>query len=128
MDPQEAFDRLEKLSRLRAKLTVPRVVDTPGRREVVDAFTAAFTMIGGVPRLALWADQNPTEFYRLFGKLLPASSIVELARPAAKDLRSYTSEELQAMLDAERNPVVDFAERKAELRLIDVESDACQID
>lgn len=120
MDPQEAFDRLEQLSRLRTKLTIPRVVDTPGRREVVEAFTAAFTMIGGVPRLALWADQNPTEFYRLFGKLLPASSVVELARPAEKNLRSYTSEELQAMLDAERSPVVDLAARRAAVTLASV--------
>jgi len=32
-------------------------------------------MIGGVPRFALWADANPTEFYRLYGKLLPQSSM-----------------------------------------------------
>jgi hypothetical protein len=34
-------------------------------------------MIGGVDRLALWADQNPGDFYKLFGKLMP---------PAASDL------------------------------------------
>jgi hypothetical protein len=44
------------------------------RQEVVNAFTNAFTMIGGVDRLALWADQNPSEFYRLYGKLLPPSN------------------------------------------------------
>jgi hypothetical protein len=44
------------------------------RQEVVNAFTNAFQMIGGIDRLALWADQNPSEFYRLYGKLLPPSN------------------------------------------------------
>lgn len=42
------------------------------------AFQQAFEMIGGVPRLALWADQNPTKFYALYSKLVPSSAeIVE---------------------------------------------------
>jgi hypothetical protein len=45
------------------------------RQEVVDALQHAFRMIGGVQRLALWADQNTTEFYRLYTKLLPSSAI-----------------------------------------------------
>ena len=48
------------------------------RQDVVNAFTNAFQMIGGVDRLALWADQNPSEFYRLYGKLLPPNSAVIL--------------------------------------------------
>lgn len=47
------------------------------RADVVESFTNAFQMIGGVDRLALWADQNPGDFYKLFGKLMP---------PAASDL------------------------------------------
>lgn len=38
------------------------------------AFQQAFELIGGVPRLALWADQNPTKFYTLYSKLVPATS------------------------------------------------------
>lgn len=38
------------------------------------AFQQAFDMIGGVPRLALWADQNPTKFYTLYSKLVPATA------------------------------------------------------
>jgi len=38
-------------------------------------------MIGGVPRLAVWADQNPTDFFKLYGRLLPASSTAELDGP-----------------------------------------------
>lgn len=41
------------------------------------AFQQAFDMIGGVPRLALWADQNPTKFYTLFSKLVPATAEVQ---------------------------------------------------
>lgn len=53
------------------------------RQDVVTAFTNAFQMIGGVDRLALWADQNPSEFYKLFGKLMP---------PAASDILDGTRE------------------------------------
>lgn len=38
------------------------------------AFQQAFEMIGGVPRLALWADQNPTKFYTLYSKLVPSTA------------------------------------------------------
>jgi len=41
------------------------------RMEVVNAFRDAFDLIGGVTRLAVWANSNPTEFYRLYAKLLP---------------------------------------------------------
>jgi len=48
------------------------------RVDVVNAFHTAFEMIGGIPRLALWADANPTEFYKLYGRLLPSQSSAEL--------------------------------------------------
>jgi hypothetical protein len=38
------------------------------------AFQQAFDMIGGVPRLTLWADQNLTKFYGLYSKLMPATA------------------------------------------------------
>lgn len=44
------------------------------------AFQQAFEMIGGVPRLALWADQNPTKFYALYSKLVPATAEVHEKR------------------------------------------------
>lgn len=51
-------------------LRVPRSRDVK-RAQVVNAFLDAFQLIGGTPRLALWADENPTEFYRLYSKLMP---------------------------------------------------------
>lgn len=49
-----------------------------GRQEIVSAFNTAFEMIGGVPRLAVWGDANPGDFYKLYAKLLPSSSQVDL--------------------------------------------------
>lgn len=46
---------------------IPRVV---GRKRVEKAFLTAFELIGGVPRLVLWADQNPTEFFKLYGRMI----------------------------------------------------------
>ena len=43
-----------------------RVTRSPKRMN--NAVHDAFDLIGGVPRLAVWADQNPGEF---FTKLLP---------------------------------------------------------
>lgn len=48
------------------------------RADVVTAFSAAFQMIGGVPRMALWADQNPGEFYKLYARLLPSQASDDL--------------------------------------------------
>jgi len=42
---------------------------------VVTAFQSAFDLIGGVDRLTLWAHENPSDFYRLYAKLLPATTV-----------------------------------------------------
>jgi len=39
-------------------------------RDARQAFKQAFELIGGVPRLALWADQNPGQFYNLYARFL----------------------------------------------------------
>lgn len=38
--------------------------------KAAEAFQQAFEVIGGVPRLALWADQNPDKFYMLYGRMI----------------------------------------------------------
>jgi hypothetical protein len=38
---------------------------------VKEALQAAFEGIGGVPRLIAWAQEEPTEFYKLWSKILP---------------------------------------------------------
>ena len=42
-------------------------------QKAADAFQHAFELIGGIPRLALWADKNPTAFFSLYSKLIPAT-------------------------------------------------------
>jgi hypothetical protein len=41
------------------------------KQRFVRAMAEAFDIIGGVPRLALWADQNPDKFFSLYGKSIP---------------------------------------------------------
>ena len=42
-------------------------------QKAADAFQSAFDLIGGIPRLALWADKNPTAFFSLYSKLIPST-------------------------------------------------------
>lgn len=44
------------------------------RKDVVEAFQRTFELMGGVPRMTLWAMANPTEFYKLYGRLLPSQA------------------------------------------------------
>tara|TARA_R110002096_G_scaffold14507_2_gene50271 strand:- start:148 stop:465 length:318 start_codon:yes stop_codon:yes gene_type:complete len=48
------------------------------RADVVYAFQSCFENLGGVPRMAMWADENPGDFYKLYARLLPsqASSVL----------------------------------------------------
>ena len=66
------FQILENRSSIPA---VSRKKDGFSRQDVVNAFQHAFTMIGGVQRLALWANANPDKFYPLYAKMMPSTSI-----------------------------------------------------
>lgn len=57
------------------RLSLPREVK---RERVVNAFHEAFELIGGVPRLAHWADQSPSAFYKLYARLLPTQANQQL--------------------------------------------------
>lgn len=57
------------------RLSVPRELK---RERVVHAFQEAFELIGGVPRLAHWADQSPSAFYKLYARLLPTQANQQL--------------------------------------------------
>lgn len=51
-----------------------QVNKTPKKKKsdrIQDALLQTFELIGGVPRLALWADLNLDKFYNLFGKQIP---------------------------------------------------------
>lgn len=49
------------------------------RQKVLDALNEAFELIGGVPRLAIWGHENPTEFYKLWGKTIPAATQMQVS-------------------------------------------------
>ena len=45
------------------------------REEIAHALVTSFELVGGVPRLAYWADANYGEFMKIMGRLLPKESI-----------------------------------------------------
>lgn len=66
------------------------------RKFVENAFNACFDLIGGVPRLALWADQNPGEFFKLYAKMMPE---VEKANQALNAQINITNHIPRSALD-----------------------------
>lgn len=54
-----------------SRLALPRELN---RRQVTTSFIDCFHLIGGVPRMAYWADTHPTEFYKLYARLLPSQA------------------------------------------------------
>jgi len=65
---------------------IPFAAGNPGRPHgipnrttvsVKAALEAAFQGLGGVPALIAWGQQEPGEFYRLWGKLLPRNVTLE---------------------------------------------------
>ena len=100
---RSAEEILSELADLRqVRVAVPRNPKF-SRADVVSAFQSAFELIGGTPRLALWANENPTEFYKLFGKLLPSATQVQLttAPRDPNNLRTFSTEELEELLREE---------------------------
>lgn len=76
MDDDKTFEIVE--SRADARHPLPTLIkkrDGFNRQDVVNAFQRTFDMIGGVPRMALWADKNPDKFYALYSRLLPSAAI-----------------------------------------------------
>ena len=83
-DPQPYSDVAEDCKELTSlatsgngvsRISVPRELQ---RKRVVNAFQDAFELIGGVPRLAHWADQSPSAFYKLYARLLPTTAQQQL--------------------------------------------------
>ncbi len=64
---------MQALSTPNTTLSIPRNREF-NRKQVVTAFSNAFELIGGVPRLALWADENPSDFFKLYSRLLPSQA------------------------------------------------------
>lgn len=62
-----------------------------------EAFNLAFNKLGGVDELVTWAKKNPTDFYKIYGRLIPTDVNAQLSgavkvngtinfiKPAARD-------------------------------------------
>jgi hypothetical protein len=75
-DDEKAYDIIAaEASKARPVPPLTKKRDGFSRQQVVDSFARAFEMIGGVQRLALWANQNPDKFYPLYSRLLPSAAI-----------------------------------------------------
>lgn len=91
---------------------VPAVTSAPDGAIMVstgkyarNAVMTAFEMIGGVNRMAEWADENPGEFYtKLFGKTI------------TREVEQTKSDDLEGLLEA-----ID-----AEVEVVDVESESVE--
>ena len=72
---RELFLDMKPLQALADNKTV-RVPRNPHftRKDAVQSFQSAFELIGGVPRLAMWAHENTTDFYKLYSRLLPSQA------------------------------------------------------
>lgn len=71
---EEQGDEMSKTFQIMAdarskQLSIPRTGQF-SRKQVINAFQDSFELIGGIPRLAAWAHTHPTEFYKLYAKLL----------------------------------------------------------
>ena len=84
---------------LNALATSPRLPSYTRTRNVREQFQHAFELIGGIPRLAHWAHQNPDKFFPLYSKLIPAQVTgadggaikIELSWLNARDTSGATS-------------------------------------
>ena len=54
-----------------------------------DAFAAAFDKLGGTEALAKWALENPTDFYKLYARLIPVDANVKNEISAGDDLAEF---------------------------------------
>lgn len=58
------------------------IADPPRRRfdrqKFLDAIEEAYEAIGGVRRFTMWADKNPTEFYKLRAKTIPQAQLLDI--------------------------------------------------
>jgi hypothetical protein len=79
------------------------------------AFKDAFEMVGGVPRLAHWADGNYGRFLALFSKTLPLTVEGNPDRPLQFDVPWLTPQRFSRLHENEGGAqVIDFVERSKE--------------
>ena len=106
VEPLPALDDIVPRSEL--SVHAQRLIDYAERRAgrgvsrqtIVQQFNAVFEIIGGVPRLALWADENPAQFFAMYSKLLPQVAKLEHSMPPldAERVKEMTIDELKLLV------------------------------
>jgi len=69
-------------------------------QKAANAFQQAFELIGGVPRLALWADKNPSAFFALYSKMIPSTVKAEVDTTLRIELKYSNPAFNQQVIDA----------------------------
>lgn len=71
---QTSHDVFSSMAKAQQKrLSIPRTKEFT-RKDVIEALADSFELIGGIPRMAAWAHENPTKFYELYARLAPSEN------------------------------------------------------
>lgn len=60
-----------------------------------DAFASAFDQVGGAEALTVWAKANPTEFYKLYARLIPVEHVGEGGEGPVQTVVTHVYEEVK---------------------------------
>jgi hypothetical protein len=110
--PQAKAARTRRLRR-GEDAPAPQLRRGPGKRPEKTGVTAkeqlaeAFARMGGVAGMVRWAKKNPTEFYRLWARLVPKEENVNVSQLGVEDMLAEL--DAQAGGDAETLAVVEAA-------------------
>jgi hypothetical protein len=84
----------------------PNKVSGQVKRNVI----AVFERLGGVDKMAAWADQNLSEFYKLYAKLLPSEINMSMEVSEQDQVDALGNDEFRAFAQACR----EISERNRE--------------
>lgn len=76
--------------------------------EAKEAFQMAFDGIGGIPKLIEWANRNPSEFFKLYARLIPLTFNGTMDKTANLIIEMRNSNGIST--DAERSTIVASSE------------------
>lgn len=87
----------------------------------------AFELMGGVPALVVWGRSNPTEFYRIWAKLVPTNVKEEqTALPLETLLEKLASKEEKTVMEAARE-IGEETMAEAQKRVREEDADLSQL-
>lgn len=91
------YDSLLNKSEMEKRGAIPPKTVRTARENL----TAAFDLMGGVPGLVKWGKKNPTEFYRMWARLIPKESVeASVALPLESLLDKLSTKEHMSVQDA----------------------------